>query len=126
MNYVNCMSCKVYFNNSCNICKFEIEHYKKIAKNIDWIDISTNSNAKKDTNMNAKNLLRRLHVKKNDQIFKGVDAFIELWSEIPRYRFLAILVKKPLIYQLSWFLYEIFALFLFYKNKNQLNKLERL
>ena len=67
-----------------------------------------------------------MHVKKKDKIYQGVDAFIELWSEIPRYRFLAFLVRKPLIYQLAWFLYEIFALFLFYKNKNQLNKLERL
>ena len=76
--------------------------------------------------MSAKKLLRRLHVKKNDKIYQGVDAFIELWSEIPRYRFLAFLLRKPLIYQLAWFLYEIFALFLFYKNKNQLNKVERL
>ena len=55
------MSCKVYFNNACSVCKFEIDHYKKITKNIDWVDISTNSNAKKDTKMSAKNLLRRLH-----------------------------------------------------------------
>ena len=41
------MSCKVYFNNACSICKLEINHYKKITKNIDWVDISTNSNAKK-------------------------------------------------------------------------------
>ena len=83
-------------------------------------------NTKKEIKTSAKNLLRRLHVKKKDKIYQGVDAFIELWSEIPRYRFLAFLVRKPLIYQLAWFLYEIFALFLFYKNKNQLNKLERL
>ena len=120
------MNCKVYFNNSCNICKFEIDHYKKITKNIDWVDISSDGSAKKDTKISAKNLLRRLHVKKKDIIYKGVDAFIELWSEIPRYRFLANIVKKPIIYHLSWCLYEIFALFLFYKNKNQLNKLERL
>ena len=120
------MSCKVYFNNSCRICKFEIDHYKKITDNIDWIDISSNKNAKKDTKVSGKNLLRRLHVKKNNQIFRGIDAFIELWSEIPRFRYLAFLLKKPVIYHLSWFLYEIFALFLFYKNKNQLNKIERL
>ena len=58
------MSCKVYFNNSCSLCKFEIDHYKKITKNIDWVDISTNKNAKKETKTSAKKLLRRLHVKK--------------------------------------------------------------
>ena len=55
--------------------------------------------------------------KEKDKIYQGVDAFIELWSEIPRYRFLAFLLRKPLFYQLAWFLYEIFALFLFYKNR---------
>ena len=120
------MSCKVYFNNACSFCKLEIDHYKKITKDIDWVDISTNKNAKKETKTSAKNLLRRLHVKKKNKIYQGVDAFIELCSEIPRYRFLAFLLRKPLFYQLAWFLYEIFALFLFYKNKNQLNKVERL
>ena len=120
------MNCKVYFNNSCKICKFEIDHYKKITQNIDWIDISTNKIAKSDTNESAKNLLRRLHVKKKNQIYKGVDAFIELWFEIPKFRFLAFLLNKPIIYHLSWCLYELFALFLFYKNKNQLNKIEKL
>lgn len=120
------MSCKVYYNNGCSICKFEINHYKKISKNIDWIDISTNNIAKKDTQMKAKILLRRLHLIKKDKLYKGIDAFIILWSEIPKYRFLAIFVKIPIIYHLSWFLYEFFALFLFYKNKNQLNKIERL
>ena len=92
------MNCKVYFNNACSICKFEIDHYKKITENIDWIDISKDKNAKRDTNETAKNLLRRLHVKKKNQIFIGIDAFIELWLEIPRYRFLAFLLKKPFIY----------------------------
>ena len=52
------MTCKVYFNNSCSICKFEIDHYKKITKNIDWVDISTNNKAKKETKISAKNQLR--------------------------------------------------------------------
>ena len=120
------MSCKVYFNNACSICKFEIDHYKKITQNIDWVDISVSKIAKSDTNVSAADLLRRLHVKKKNQIYKGIDAFIELWKEIPRYRFLAFLLKKPIIYHLSWCLYELFALFLFYKNKNQLNKIENL
>ncbi len=120
------MKSKVYFNNSCSICRFEINHYKKITSNIDWIDISSNKNTKKDTNLDERFLLRRLHLFKNNTLYSGIDALIELWIEIPRYKFLGNLLKKPVIYQISWIFYEIIAIILFFKNKNQLNKLERL
>ena len=120
------MSNKVLFNNSCSICRFEINHYKKLENNLEWIDISTEKKSKEDTAKNAKELLRRLHTVKNNKVYSGVDAFIEMWSEIPRYSFLAKIIRKPVIYQVSWFLYEVFALILFYKNKNQLNKIERI
>ena len=55
---------KVYFNNSCKICRSEINLYKKEnIKDIDWIDITNNSDAEKETSRNDKELLRRLHVK---------------------------------------------------------------
>ena len=39
---------KVYFNNSCKICKAEIDLYKKEKiKEIDWIDITNNNLAEK-------------------------------------------------------------------------------
>ena len=39
---------KVYFNNSCKICKAEIDLYKKEKiKEIDWVDITNNELAKK-------------------------------------------------------------------------------
>ena len=55
---------KVYFNNSCKICRAEINLYKKEnIKEIDWVDITNNSNAEIETSKNDKELLRRLHVK---------------------------------------------------------------
>jgi len=118
------MSPKVFYNNSCSICRFEINHYKKITKNIDWIDISNEKSSLTQTKLDSKTLLRRLHVIKQVKLYSGVDAFIQLWLEIPRYKFLANLIKKPIIYHISWVLYEILALFLFFKNKNQLNELK--
>ena len=42
---------KVYFNNSCKICKAEIDLYKKEKiEEIDWVDITNNDLAKKETN----------------------------------------------------------------------------
>ena len=41
---------KVYFNNSCKICKAEIDLYKKEKiQEIDWIDITNNHLAEKET-----------------------------------------------------------------------------
>ena len=40
---------KVYFNNSCKICRSEINLYKKEnIKEIDWVDITDNSEAEKE------------------------------------------------------------------------------
>ena len=55
---------KVYFNNSCRICKAEIDLYKKEEiEEIDWVDITDNELAEQETSKDSKQLLRRLHVK---------------------------------------------------------------
>ena len=42
---------KVYFNNSCKICKAEIDLYKKEkCSEIDWVDITNNKVASEETN----------------------------------------------------------------------------
>ena len=67
---------KVYFNNSCKICKAEIDLYKKEnIKEIDWVDITGNTLAIKETSKNSKELLRRLHVKDGEKILEGAEAF---------------------------------------------------
>ena len=112
---------KVYFNNSCKICKAEIDLYKKekIHK-IDWIDITNNELAEKETSKNSKQLLRRLHVKKDEKIIQGAEAFLILWKEMPKYKFLYNFFKLPIIFNLFSFGYEIVAFFLYLKNKKQL------
>ena len=112
---------KVYFNNSCKICKAEIDLYKKekISK-IDWIDITNNQNAKIETKKNDKELLRRLHVKKNGEIISGARAFLLVWKNIPKYKFLYSILRLPIIFHIFSVVYEIIAFFLYLKNKKQL------
>ena len=41
---------KVFFNNSCKICRAEINIYKKEKiENLNWIDITKNKNAELET-----------------------------------------------------------------------------
>ena len=94
------MGTKVYFNNSCNICRMEINHYKKIANtDLEWIDITNNEDAVKITSKSQKELLRRLHVIVNGEVIGGAKAFIIIWSKIPKYKFLSkIFSIKPLFF----------------------------
>ena len=114
---------KVYFNNSCNICRAEINLYKKQnIKEIEWIDITNNKTAEIETKKNDKTLLRRLHVMNDGKIVAGAEAFILVWKKIPKYKFLYIFFKTPIIFHLFYFFYEIIAYFLYLKNKNQLTR----
>ena len=112
---------KVFFNNSCKICRSEINLYKnENIKDIDWIDITNNSDAENETSRNDKELLRRLHVKENGKIIQGAEAFLYVWKKIPKYKFLYKFFKLPIIFTIFKYVYEIIAFFLYLKNRKQL------
>ena len=114
---------KVYYNRSCSICRAEINHYKKqnVAE-IEWIDITNNIDAIKDTLKSDKTLLRRLHVKVGSNVIGGAEAFLLVWKKIPKYKFLYLFFKTPIIFNLFSFFYEIAAFFLYLKNRKQISK----
>ena len=114
---------KVYYNESCKICRAEVNLYKKQnIKEIEWVDITNNTAAEKNTSKDDKSLLRRLHVEEDGQIFDGAKAFLLVWKKIPKYKFLYNFFKTPVIFTLFSFFYEIIAFFLYLKNRKQLSK----
>ena len=117
------MGIKVYFNDSCNICRMEINHYKKIANSdLEWIDITNNDEAIKITSKSQKELLRRLHVINDGEVIGGAKAFIIIWSKIPKYQILSKIFSIKPLFIIFHYIYEIAAYFLFLKNKKQLNE----
>ena len=115
------MAIKVFFNNSCSVCRLEINHYKKISdSNLEWIDITNNNDALKITSKTQEELLRRLHVIDNGKVIGGAKAFIIIWSKIPKYKFLSKLFSIKPFFLIFHYIYEFVAYFLFLKNKNQL------
>ena len=115
------MGIKVFFNNSCNVCRLEINHYKKISdSNLEWVDITNNEEAIKLTSKSQKELLRRIHVIDNGNVIGGAKAFVIIWSKIPKYKFLSKLFSIKPFFIIFHYLYELVAYFLFLKNKNQL------
>ena len=115
------MGIKVFFNNSCNICRLEINHYKKISdSNLEWVDITNNEEAIKLTSKSQKELLRRIHVIDNGNVIGGAKAFVIIWSKIPKYKILAKIFSFKPLFIIFHYIYEIVAYFLFLKNKHQL------
>tara|TARA_A100001011_G_scaffold75549_1_gene77653 strand:- start:448 stop:807 length:360 start_codon:yes stop_codon:yes gene_type:complete len=113
---------KVFFNNSCNICRAEINHYKRLSDDsVEWIDVTNNQEAQKITSKSYKELLRRMHVIQNGKVIDGAESFLIIWKNVPKYNFLYKIFKiKPLFFFLK-ILYEIAAYFLFIKNKHLLS-----
>ena len=113
---------KIFFNNSCNICRAEISHYKKHSgENIEWIDVTNNVEAQKITSKSYKELLRRMHVIQDGKVIDGAESFLIIWKNVPKYNFLYKIFKiKPLFFFLNIF-YEIAAFLLFIKNKHLLS-----
>ena len=115
------MGIKVFFNDSCSICRMEINHYKKISNsNLEWIDITNNDDALKLTSKSQKELLRRLHVIDDGKVIGVAKAFVVIWYKITKYKFLSKIFSIKPLFVLFHYTYEVVAFFLFLKNKKQL------
>ena len=56
--------------------------------------------------MTQDKMLARLHIKKNDIWYSGVDAFIHLWAEVPGFDLLARLVALPPVHAIAAVFYD--------------------
>ena len=92
---------KIFFNNSCSICRSEINVYKKQGiEQLEWVDITNNKDAERDTKKTDKDLLRRLHVKSDGKVYSGAKAFIILWTKMPKFKFLGKILSIPIIFHI--------------------------
>ena len=99
---------RVLYNASCPICNFEIKHYQKYVDKanlaIDFDDLNGANIA--DWSISPDKAARRLYVSRGDQTVSGIDAFIILWGEMPRYRWLFHFIRQPVIKQFSGLIYD--------------------
>ena len=115
----------VLFNGDCKICNKEICVYQTYGagrglpidfKDINAIDLASFGLTRNET-------ARQLHVIKNYELFKGVKAFVVLWNEMPRYRFLAKIFSLPGVTNVAqFFYYHIIARYLYARDIKRLKK----
>ena len=109
----------VLFNGDCKICSKEICVYQNYGTSeglpINFKDIN-------NTDLNSFGLTRdetarQLHVLKNSELFVGVQAFVILWNEMPKYRFLAKIFSLPGVSKFAqFFYYHVISLYLYQRD----------
>jgi predicted DCC family thiol-disulfide oxidoreductase YuxK len=99
---------RVLFNADCPICNAEICHYRSYteARGLDVTYDDLNTDALAPWQLDADTAAQRLHVLKNGRVYVGVEAFAELWSDMPRYRWMSRAVRLPGVWQVANILYN--------------------
>jgi predicted DCC family thiol-disulfide oxidoreductase YuxK len=99
---------RVIYNDTCPICSREVGQYRRAAaasgapirfEGLDAADLAAHG-------LDRDRAARRFHVVREGRLVSGVDAFIALWSELPRWRWLARLVALPGIRQFAGLFYD--------------------
>ncbi|MFP4328621.1 MAG: thiol-disulfide oxidoreductase DCC family protein [Paracoccaceae bacterium] len=99
---------RVLYNAECPVCSFEIDHYRAYALQRDlplrFDDL--NGPGRAAWGVDADTAARRLHVLHEGRLHAGIDAFLVLWRQMPRYRWLARIVGLPGLRQAAGLVYD--------------------
>lgn len=102
------METKVLYNGSCPICSREISAYARYvearALPVRFDDLAATD--LEALGLTTEDAARRLHVLRGGELLAGVPAFVALWQEMPRFRWLARLVSFPVIRPVANVVYE--------------------
>ena len=102
----------VFYDGGCPLCRREIAHYQRIDRErcIQWADIQQEADTLQAHGLSWEQAMQRMHVRDSDgQMVSGAAAFVVLWRQFPRYRFLAGLVSLPGIHWAAEQVYTVFA-----------------
>lgn len=88
---------EILYNGRCPICAAEIAHYRTAAQQagapLSFTDLHDTDLA--GWGLTADQAKRRLHARQRGQIISGFPAFLIVWRELPRLRWLARLFSVP-------------------------------
>jgi predicted DCC family thiol-disulfide oxidoreductase YuxK len=88
---------QVYYDGLCKVCSREIDHYRnqRGADRIQFVDICSPSFNAVEEGLDPMRIHKVVHVRRQDgSLAVRVDAFIEIWSQLPKFRWLAKLASQ--------------------------------
>jgi predicted DCC family thiol-disulfide oxidoreductase YuxK len=112
----------VYYNSACPVCNAGIgaERRRMEACNADveWIDIHRDPGRLEEIGASREFVRERLHVVDDAGVVHvGAEAFGALWSQTPRLRAVAALLRMPVIRVVVGSAYNVFAAGLYWWNR---------
>ena len=117
------MRAKVYYNSACPVCNAGIKNQRqRMAQcgisDIECVDVHSNPGATSETGHSLEQVRERLHIKDDSgESHIGIDAFIYLWQKTPQQRWLAKLLRLPVIGSFAHYAYNGFARLLYRWNR---------
>jgi predicted DCC family thiol-disulfide oxidoreductase YuxK len=101
----------VYYDGSCALCRREIALVSSLAvADLSLLDVSTLGEARAAPDLTANKAMRRFHVRRPDgTLVSGANAFLEMWSLVPRLAFLKRLQRSP---RTIWLLDQLYNVLL--------------
>jgi hypothetical protein len=103
---------RVYYNGDCSVCNAEMTHYAGIASAqslpIRFVDSTGEPQAFIRYGLRAEHLDGRLyHRDPRGRLTSGLDALLEVWTELPRYRWLGRSLALPLLHGAASLTYDL-------------------
>jgi predicted DCC family thiol-disulfide oxidoreductase YuxK len=86
----------VFYDGVCPMCRREIAHYRRMdrTQSLLWVDITREPERVQSYGLTVERAMQRFHVLDGLGRWQtGVAAFLELWSHLPYYRWLASMVR---------------------------------
>jgi len=104
------MKTTMYYDGGCPVCMRGVRHWRRLdrARRIEWVDLMEHPDALEAEGVSFAAAMDVLHVRHRDgHLMVGVPAFAALWSELPGYRYLSLLLSPPWIMAMADGFYRV-------------------
>jgi predicted DCC family thiol-disulfide oxidoreductase YuxK len=96
LEIIDALKPTVFYDGSCPLCGREIAHYRRLrgSEKLRWVDIAQDNATLSTFGLDKELAMARFHVMDAKGCWqKGAYGFVEMWSHLPVYRWLAFTVR---------------------------------